>query len=130
MNEREVIVHAFLTADRVITENNGKKGLIGIFNRFNFPRFPAQAPPWFAFVSLENVAGHNEFTINLGHEETQQVVFSGGGSFDVTGTASGAEIPLPVPGIVFPRPGRYVLSFVLNSREIATRVIQVNPIQE
>lgn len=129
MNEREIIVHAFLTADRVITEDNGKKGIIGIFNMFNFPRFPAQAPPWFAFIALDNITGHNEFTINFVHQETQQVMFSAGGAFDVNGPLPAAAIPLPIPSLVFQRPGPYVLSFVLNTREIVTRIIQVNQIQ-
>jgi hypothetical protein len=129
MNEREIIVHAFLTADRVITEDNGKKGLIGIFNMFNFPKFPAQAPPWFVFLSLDNVMGRNEFTVNFVHQETQQVLFSAGGGFEVKGPMPSAELGLPVPSLLFQRPGAHVLSFVLNTRERATKIIQVNTIQ-
>ena len=36
---------ALLFADKIITEDNGKKGLIGVFSAFNFPSFPATAPP-------------------------------------------------------------------------------------
>jgi len=35
----EINLHTLLFADKVITEDNGKKGIIGVFNIFNFPRF-------------------------------------------------------------------------------------------
>lgn len=129
MNEREIVIHAFLCADRVITEDNGKKGLIGVFNRFHFPGFPVQSPPWFVFVSLENVAGRNEFTVNLAHRDSQGVVFSAGGTFEVRDASASVELPLPVPGVRFNKPGAYILTFILNGRETASRIIQVSEIE-
>ena len=42
----EPVFLALLTADRVITEKNDKKGIIGTFNKLAAPKFPARFPPW------------------------------------------------------------------------------------
>ena len=52
----EVVLHAIVFADKAIEENNGKKGLIGIFQSFNFARFPTVAPTWYVYVAFGNVS--------------------------------------------------------------------------
>lgn len=79
----EAVCFALLFADRVITENNGKKGLIGVFSNFNFSRFPAMEPPWFIFAALANLEGKHEFSINLVRDDAQQVVLPIAGEIDV-----------------------------------------------
>lgn len=119
-------VHALLFADRIITEDNGKKGLIGVFTQFNFPQFPAQAAPWSVYVSMDNVsAGEHEFTINIVRESSKQVVFSASGSFEHEVGQSGVELALPIPPIQFPGDGRYVVTISLNGRDIAYRNLRV-----
>lgn len=123
----EINTHAFLFADRIITENNGKKGLIGVFTCFNFPGFPIQAPPWFVFVAMDNIPeGKHGFTINIVRNENKQVVFSASGEFSTRGPSDGAELSFPIPPIQFPGDGKYLVSFVMGSREISQRFLQVN----
>jgi hypothetical protein len=57
--------YSILFADRAITENNGKKGLIGIFSAFNFPQFPAGVPSWFIYIALEMVPPWKHEQANL-----------------------------------------------------------------
>ena len=40
----EPVFVALLAADRVITEDNGKKAIIGTFTQFNAPKFPVFRP--------------------------------------------------------------------------------------
>ena len=64
--DSEVNVHALLFADRIIVENNGEKGLIGVFASFSFPAFPVQAPLWYIYIALDNIrSGKHTFTLNM-----------------------------------------------------------------
>ncbi len=122
----EINLHTLLFADKIITEDNGKKGIIGVFNIFNFHRFPAVSPPWFVFVQMDNLkTGKYDFTFNLAHQHTQEVVFSGAGSFETREGQEGMELVFPMPPVRFGRDGNYLLSLVLDGREIGQRILKV-----
>jgi hypothetical protein len=57
--------NALLIADRVIREDNGKRGIIGSFNTFNFPAFPAVAPPFVIYANLDDFTGEHEFSLSI-----------------------------------------------------------------
>lgn len=122
----EPLLNALLLADSIVTEDNGKKVLVGIFSRFNFPQFPAQAPPWFLYAGIENLDGHNTFTFNLAREDTQEVAFSAGGEIQIQDPTGGIEIVLMVPPIIFRMHGAYILQFLVNGHELISRKLQVN----
>lgn len=67
--------NALLMADRVIREDNGKRGIIGSFNTFTFPKFPITAPPFFVYANLEDFSGEHEFSITIAREGAELVVF-------------------------------------------------------
>ena len=71
--------NALLMADRVIREDNGKRGIIGSFNTFTFPTVPATAPPFFVYANIEDFTGELEFSITIAREGAELVVFSAGG---------------------------------------------------
>jgi len=123
----EPVLNALLLIDNILTEDNGKKILIGIFNRFSFPSFPAQAPAWFIYASVDNLEGHNTFTFRLTLSETGEVAFSVGGEIQINDASSGVELALPVPPIVFRRAGKYILEFLTNGSVLTSRIIQVAP---
>ena len=123
----EINTHALLFADRIITEDNGKKGLIGVFTCFNFPGFPIQAPPWFVFVAMDNVPeGKHSFTVNINRDDSKQVVFSASGEFGVEGPDTVGELSLPIPSVAFPGDGSYLVTFLVDGRETAQRFLKVN----
>ena len=70
----EPVLLAILFADRVITENSNKKGIIGTFDKFISPNFPASFPAWAIYVAVTNIIGNHTFRINLTHIETNTVV--------------------------------------------------------
>src|SRR5271157_1010841 len=105
----EPLLTALLVADTIVTEDNGKKVLVGVFSKFNFPQFPAQMPPWYVFASVDNLEGHNTFTVNLAREDTQEVAFSVGGEMQIEDPNSPVEIVLMIPPIIFRAQGTYVL---------------------
>jgi hypothetical protein len=123
----EGVFNALLCCDRVIVENNGKKGLIGVFSQFNFPKVPAVNMPWFIYACASNldVGGHT-FTFNLAHDETQMVIMSVSGEIQVPDPGPDVEIVIPVANVGFPRFGSYTLTFRLGGDQMGSRVIRVN----
>ena len=86
--------NALLMADRVIREDNGKRGIIGSFNTFTFPKFPITAPPFFVYANLEDFSEEHEFSITIAREGAELVVFSAGGEIEFQQERE-AEILIP-----------------------------------
>jgi len=121
----EANCYAILFADRVIREDNGKIGVIGIFENFFSPSVPFQPAPWGIFLGLDNVpAGHYVLTANLVHEDTQSVVLPI--SLNLEQKVAGVvQIPLPVMGVPFASFGRYSFTVNLNGSQVGSRILTV-----
>ena len=121
----EPVFVALLAADRVITEDNQKKGIIGTFTQFNVRQFPAALPPWFIYAAVTNLSGEHTFSLNLVFDRSQQVVFSAGGKFAVDEPRRVVELVIPVPNVVFPEEGTYNISFHIDGEQIGSRILDV-----
>ncbi len=70
-----IVLRAIVFPDKAIEENNGKKGLIGIFHSFNFPQFPTVAPTWYVYIAFGNVAkDRHDVTVNVVNDDTGSVI--------------------------------------------------------
>jgi hypothetical protein len=118
--------NALLMADRVIKEDNGKRGIIGSFNTFNFPTFPFTAPPFFVYANLEDFTGDHEFSITIAREGAELVVFSAGGEIQLQDENLEAEILVPAFGVTFPKEGSYNLILRIGNSQYGSRRIIVN----
>jgi hypothetical protein len=124
------VCFALLCADRIITEDNGKKGLIGVFSGFHFPRFPSLPTQWFIYAGLANLRGENHFSINLVHDEMQTVLLSLGGDLTVNvEEENDIELVVPVMNLVFQRPGSHTLVLNIEGIPYASRVLRVSPVR-
>ena len=122
----EINLLAFLFADRVIEERNGKKGIIGVFNRFTLQKFPATPAPWFVFCATDNMpVGEFGFTLNITREASKAVVCSVEGEIKIDDASMGFELVLPMPPIQFPKEGTYVVSLLFDGRTVIDRVLHV-----
>jgi hypothetical protein len=122
----EIVLHAIVFADKAIEENNGKKGLIGIFQSFNFARFPTVAPTWYVYVALGNVSkGRHDVTINVIHDDTGSVIVRSHGQVQVRTSAADVEIVFPMAGAAFRSPGVHWLTVTLDQTQIGSRVLHV-----
>jgi len=121
----EANCYAILFADRVIREDNGKIGVIGLFENFFSPAVPFQPQPWGIFLGLDNVPpGRYVLTANLVHEQTQAVILPI--SLNVEQSNSGVvQIPLPVAGIAFPAFGKYSFTLNLDGTQVGSRILTV-----
>ena len=123
----EIVLHAILCADRAIEEKNGKKGLIGIFQNFGFPKFPAVPPPWYVYLSLGNLAkGEHVLMVNLIQDDTNAVIVKSEGRMQVRTPASDVEIILPIVGAAFRAPGDHWLTVTLDSVQVGSRLLRVS----
>jgi len=125
VSEREYAFNALLLADKVITENNGKKGLIGIFNMLNLSQVPGTSPSWMIYASLSNVTGSHEVVFNLAHDDSGVVILSVGGELNAPETTAEVEVILPIQNCRFPREGRYTLTMKIDGSYVASRVVTV-----
>jgi hypothetical protein len=118
--------NALLMADRVIREDNGKRGIIGSFNTFNFPTFPTTAPPFFVYANLEDFSGSHEFSVTIAREGAELVVFSAGGEIQFQDENREAEILVPAFGVTFPKEGSYNLILKVGHSQYGSRRMTVN----
>ena len=118
--------NALLMVDRVIREDNGKRGLIGSFNTFNFKTFPAIAPPFYVYANLEDFSGVHEFSLTIAREGAELVVFSAGSEIRFEKESSETELILPAFGVTFPKEGVYNLILRVGNSQYGSRRIIVN----
>jgi hypothetical protein len=121
----EPVFVALLLADKVITEDNQKKAIIGTFTQFTVRQVPAALPPWFIYAGVTNLAGEHPFSLNLVFDKSQQVIFSAGGTLTVDDPRRVVELVIPVPNVVFPEAGTYVVSFHVGGDQIGSRILDV-----
>jgi hypothetical protein len=122
----EPVLVGLLFADRVITENNGKKSVIGTFNRFLAPNFPMIFPPWFIYAAITNLDGKHEFSLSLGEDDSERLLFSLGGGLDCPDSGNVIELEAALANIAFPGPGKYVLTFQIDNFPIGSRILTVD----
>jgi len=121
----EPVFVALLLADRVITEDNQKKGIIGTFTQFTTRQVPAGFPPWFIYAAVTNLTGEHTFSLNIVFDRSQQVLFSAGGKVAVDTLRRVVEIVVPVVNAVFPEEGTYLVAFHIDGMQIGSRMLEV-----
>lgn len=125
----EPVLVAFLFADRIITEDNQKKGIIGTFTRFHSQHFPVTFPLWFIYSAITNIApGKHPIGITITNVQTRQVVMSVNADLDAAGPGNlddVVEFSIPVVNVVFPEAGKYDVSIVMDGETVGSRALQV-----
>ncbi|RPJ08690.1 MAG: hypothetical protein EHM28_03595 [Spirochaetaceae bacterium] len=121
----EPVLVGLLFADRIITEDNGKKGIIGTFNRFQSEKYPVVFPTWGIYAAVTNLTGSHEFAVNLVADGTGQVIIPIAGHFDVTAVTDVVELTPTIVGAVFPSSGKYTMTFHIDGNIIGARTLFV-----
>lgn len=120
--------NVFLIADRVIREDNGKRGIIGAFNSFNVPQFPAVVPPFFIYANIEDFSGNPEFSVNIVRDDSDLVIFSFGGELNALDPEKESELLIPVVNLSIPKEGEYNLILKIGGYQYASRRLHVSRI--
>lgn len=123
----EMVVHALLCCDLIITENNGKKGLIGVFHSFQFPSVPAASPQWFIYCAGGSATrGTHEFSIGITHGQSSDEVFSRHGEFRIQREREDLELVVPVR-CTFKHFGVHLITVEIADELVASRILRVVP---
>ncbi len=121
----ELVVHALLCCDRIITENNGKKGLIGVFQSFQFSTVPSPPVAWFIYGALGSVSrGTHEFSVTVTHGQSSEEVATRSGEIHVAGEREDVELVLPIT-CNFNHFGAYVITLEVGDELVASRILRV-----
>ena len=124
----EPVFLALLTADKVITEKNEKKGIIGTFSRLGTTKFPVSFPPWWIYASATNIAGEHKFSVDIYASDGKRL-FSAKGNLDINNSDQIIEIAIPVVACAFPQAGSYSVLLSLDDMQIGARVLHVDKIE-
>lgn len=132
-SEPSVVPSIFLSDNSIIEQGTQKRSLIGCFDQFSFPQFPAKYPRFFITVWVTNIGGaltHIDLTTRIQEHDSAHVVFSSSIKAELTEERKFERdqilaFSIPVPGITFPTPGSYTVLILLNGEEAGKRDIKV-----
>ena len=122
----EPVLLALLFADRVITEDNGKKGIIGTFTRFGSETFPVTFPPWAIYACITNIQGKHTFAFDLVKRDSGEIVFPIQGEFQVNHMEEPVELTINLNGVTFQEEGYYNLLFKIDNEIAGSRILIVD----
>jgi hypothetical protein len=128
------IIPCILLSDLSIVEHGTqKRSLVGCFDQFAFPQFPANYVRFFITFWVSNIEGtisELDLTTRIEQTGSAHVVFSTSIKLPLGEERKFARNELmafsvPVPGIGFPTPGTYRVLILLNGDEVGKRDINV-----
>jgi hypothetical protein len=128
------IVPGIVLSDLAIVEaGTQKRTLVGCFDQFAFPQFPAAYARFFVTVWVTNVEGklsEIDLTTRIEQKGSAHVVFSSSAKLPLGGEKNFERNQLmtfsvPVPGLTFPTHGAYTVIILLNGDEVGRRDINV-----
>lgn len=107
-------VVAMLICDQVISEQGtNKKSLIGVFEHFNWPTYPAVLPRLGIYARLADAEGSYDFKLRLVALTDETLLAEIGLRADIKDSAGYAELTLNIGNIPIPAPGKYELQLYL-----------------
>lgn len=122
---KEPVCIALLFADRVIVENNGKKGIIGTFSKIFSPTFPVNSAPWGIYAAVTNIVGKHDFALTLTNMETDLDILPITGQLQSQNPEEVLELTFNTSGVTFPSVGKYSLSFTIDKELLSSIILYV-----
>jgi hypothetical protein len=128
------VVPSILISDvSIIEHGTGKRSIIGCFDQFAFPQFPASYGRFWVTTWISNLVGtisELNITCRIEQQGTGHVIFSNSAklkfpteqTFERSGIFAGG---MAVQGAVFPQPGTYKIVILLNDQEVGHRDFNV-----
>jgi len=135
MQIEPVLVPGIILSDMVIREaGSNKLSLIGCFQQFVFPTFPARTGLWFATVGVTSIRDATSFNVTARIEATESahVISSTNAFVEIKGAPSIQpdvifEVPLPFNAVSFPKEGGYTIVVLVDTEEVGRRRLDVIP---
>ena len=132
-SEPSVVPGIFLSDLAIVEQGTQKRSLVGCFDQFAFPQFPAAYARFFLTVWVTNIEGtlsEIDLTARIEQKDSAHVVFSSSMKLPLGGEKNFKRdnilaFSVPVPGINFPTPGTYTVVVLLNGDEVGKRDFNV-----
>ncbi len=121
----EPVCTALIFADRVIIENNGKKGIIGTFSKLYAGSFPVQSAPFAIYASITNLFGKHSFHLNLINEESNESILPINGEIDSKSNEDMIELVFNLNTVLINTEGKYSLVLEIGKEVLATIFLYV-----
>lgn len=132
-SEPTVVPGIVLSDMSIVEQGTQKRSMIGCFDQFAFPQFPARYDRFFVTASISNVAGtlsDIELTIRIEEKGSAHVVFSTTARIDFHGEKTFERggimgFSVPVLQVVFQKAGTYRILLLINGVEAGERDFNV-----
>src|SRR5262245_24547459 len=127
LKSEPAVVPAILLSDvSIVEQRTNKRSIVGTFEQFIFPQFPATYGRFFVTAWISNIIGtisELELTIRIEAKTSAHVIFSNSlrtefepeRTFDQTTTLATS---MEVQGVVFPRAAVYTVALLLNGEKV------------
>ncbi len=128
-SEPSVLPGILLSDVSIVEAGSNKRSIVGCFDQFEFPQFPAAYGRFFVTSWISNMVGtlsEIELTCRLEAKGSGHVVFSNSNRvvFPAEQTFDGKTIAatsIAVQGVVFQQPGTYTIVLLLNGDKVGER---------
>jgi hypothetical protein len=129
------LVPGILMSDVSIVEvGSNKRSVVGCFDQFVFPQFPAAYGRFFVTAWISNLVGtlsEVELTCRVEQKGSGHVVFSNSIHLNFPGEQTFEAVTIlatsiPVQGVVFQQPGTYTIALLLNGENVGHRDFAVS----
>jgi Family of unknown function (DUF6941) len=137
-DQEPALMPGIILSDLVIRETGSNKpSLIGCFQQFNFPQFPAKIGRFFVSVSITNLRGKLDAlnaTCRLEVAGTGHVVSSTSAQIQFAPESPpldprvGIDISLPFMNVQFPSAGTHTFVVLVDNEEVGRRNVEVSAI--
>lgn len=118
---------AALLCDQVILDQlTQKKTLVGIFEAFNFPQFPASYGGFFLFARITDAEGQINLKIRFVRLEDDVALGEMAVPMVAKDRLEANDVMLQIPPLPFDRPGGYEFQLFTNDVYIGRALVRVN----
>ena len=123
-------VVAMLICDQVISEQGtNKKSLIGVFENFNWPTYPALLPRLGIYARLADAVGQYEFKLRFVALKDESLLAEIGLRADIKDASGYSELVLNIGNIPIPAPGKYELQLYLGDIYLHRITMKANVVE-
>lgn len=99
--------------------------LMGLFLSLRFTAFPARCRPFAVYAALFDARGEGEMRLICTRLETEEDLYYNSWWCSFPSAGRTTHLPMRIPGIEFPAPGRYRLTLSFDQKTISTRFFDV-----
>ena len=125
----DLTVYAFVMADRIIEEKDGRYGAIGLFSAITLKDVDDRTgPPWNLYVEMSGFHEHTEYNIKITvGKPGEQATFATEGTMRTESISrhAGGAFAFPIPPATYSSPGLYEVSLLVDGKKIISRFLEV-----